>query len=310
MVVTPIAGFPRLAILRRKQILSWIAAQPKSRFDAISPFIDISSVEQAEQNLQRLIDSEKRRQSDAALRIAENQGAVENYWTQSGKPGKSAIEWARDELQKDSKAAEAELQALQSTSKLLDQVHLESTKWHERRSKVAPAQTALAQADKRVADEQGKTAANASTLIRVLEAAQAFFHQHGASEHCPLCESKEFAAGLPQAVGQRLAGIQALQGALHDQERIRRQLEAVKRESETQEREFISSSLGAAKALTDQGFPPTPALPKVLFDAAGALLAEKAPTTPLAETLVKEAGPFLPRVATEIRARTEKKGYG
>jgi len=88
VVVTPIAGFPRLAILRRKQILSWIAAQPKSRFDAISPFIDISSVEQAEQNLQRLIDSEKRRQSDAALRIAENQGAVENYWTQSGKPGR------------------------------------------------------------------------------------------------------------------------------------------------------------------------------------------------------------------------------
>lgn len=310
VVVDPATGFPRLAILRRKQILSWIAAQPKSRFDAISPFIDISAVEQAEQNLQRLIESEKQRQGDAAARIAENQGAVENFWTQSGKPGKSAIEWARGELQKDTKTTESELVALQSLAKLLDQLAIESNRWRERSAKIVPALAALAEADKRLDEEQAKTSADAAALVRVLEAAQTFFHQHGESEHCPLCESKEFAKGLSSKVGQRLGGIQALQGALREHQNAGRQLDAAKSDAQRQEKELVAVGMAVAKTITSENFPTEPPLPKSLRDAAQALNAAKdSSTSAIADALVKEAAAFSAPLASEIRSRAEKKGF-
>lgn len=308
VVVDPATGSPRLAILRRKQILSWIAAQPKSRFDVISPFIDISAVEQAEQNLQRLIESEKQRQGDAAARIAENQGAVENFWTQSGNPGKSAIEWARGELQKDTKTAESELVALQSLAKLLDQLAIESNRWRESRTKIAPALAALAEADKRLGEEQAKTSADAAALVRVLEAAKAFFHQHGESEQCPLCESKEFAKGLSSKVGQRLGGIQALQGALREQQNARSQLDAAKSDAQRQENELVVIGAAVAKTVTSENFPTEPPLAtQGLRDAAQALNAAK--DSPIADALVKEAAAFSAPLANEILSRAEKKGF-
>lgn len=310
VIVDPVEGFPRLAILRRKQILSWIAAQPKSRFDAVSPFIDISAVEQAEHNLQKLIDSEKQRQGEAAVGIAENQGAVENFWTQSGKPGASAIEWARGELQKDLKTAEAELGLLQSAVRFLDRLLTESTRWRDASARVAPAAAALADADKRVTEEQAKTSANAGSLLQVLVAAQAFFHQHGASETCPLCDSKEFATGLSAKVGERLGGIQALQGAVREQQKTKAQLEAVKTDAQRQERELIAASVAVAQALTAPGFPGTPALPEPLRDAIQAISGAKGSVTAaMADVLVKQAMGVPAQLATEIRLRLENKGF-
>ena len=84
VTVTPPTDRPRAKVLRRSQILELIAQQPKNRFDAIRPFLDIETVEQSEASLKKLIEQEKANSRVAIARIDENRMAVENFWQEAG----------------------------------------------------------------------------------------------------------------------------------------------------------------------------------------------------------------------------------
>ena len=78
VMVSPNEGRPYAAVLRRGQILGLIAQQPRNRFDAIRPFLDIDAVEKSAVALKQLIDQETANERTASARIEENRVAVEN----------------------------------------------------------------------------------------------------------------------------------------------------------------------------------------------------------------------------------------
>ncbi|MCI0390679.1 MAG: ATP-binding protein [Acidobacteria bacterium] len=98
-VVDPDAGRPQVKVLRRSQLLNLIAAQAKDRYEVISPFIDISGAEKSGNSLRRLLESERVSLESASARIEENRAALERFWEQAGRPGISALSWARSEVQ-------------------------------------------------------------------------------------------------------------------------------------------------------------------------------------------------------------------
>ncbi|MEI2692567.1 MAG: ATP-binding protein [Anaerolineae bacterium] len=71
VTVAPAEGRPYAAVLRRGQILDLIAQQPRHRFDAIRPFLDIDAVEKSEAALKQLIDQETLNERTSLARIEE-----------------------------------------------------------------------------------------------------------------------------------------------------------------------------------------------------------------------------------------------
>jgi energy-coupling factor transporter ATP-binding protein EcfA2 len=214
VTVVPAEGRPQAAVLRRSQILGLIAQQPRHRFDAIRPFLDIDAVEKSEAALKQLIDQETANERTALARIEESRVAVENFWLEAGKPGREAVTWARAELRKDNSGLQAEYAALQDWIGRVERLVAEERRFAECQAEASAASGDLRTADAQVAQEQKRAAQQAGDLVALLQAADAYFqaHEHGAA--CPLCGSTERALGLSDRVRQQLQGITALTDAL------------------------------------------------------------------------------------------------
>ena len=131
VTVTPATDRPRAAVLRRGQILGLIAQQPKNRFDAIRPFLEIETVEQSEATLKKLIEQEQANSQTALARIEENRIAVENFWQEAGGPGTEALSWARQELQTDTKGLERDVKTYDTFIRLAEQLLTEEERLRE-----------------------------------------------------------------------------------------------------------------------------------------------------------------------------------
>ena len=226
VVVAPDQGRPHAAVLRRGQILGLIAQQPRNRFDAIRPFLDIDTVEQSEAALKQLIDQETANERTASARIEENRGALENFWLEAGRPGREALAWARAELRNDTSSLQAEYASLQILIERVDALIAEERRLAQSEadawSALAVQQTVAAQA----AQEQARASLQAGDLVAILQAADAYFQVCGHGHTCPLCGSGERAGGLPDRVREQLQGIVALTDALARLEAANRHLVA------------------------------------------------------------------------------------
>jgi energy-coupling factor transporter ATP-binding protein EcfA2 len=83
-VVSPSGTRPRIAILRRHQIISLVAGSPANRYEAVRPFIAIDAIDESERSLRDLINSSTKQLSLAEARTGENLQTIENVWKQAG----------------------------------------------------------------------------------------------------------------------------------------------------------------------------------------------------------------------------------
>jgi recombinational DNA repair ATPase RecF len=266
--VNPELGRPQVEILRRSKILSLISEEPKDRYSTISPFIDISPVEQCEEALRKLLQEEKKNRETAAARIEENRVAVENFWKEAGIPGSNALVWARSEIAKDASKLEAELEQLETLVKGLetcDTQRRQLTQYQEEADKKAKA---YEDAVKKVREEEDKISNEERDLVGILEAANTFFYTHESDEKCPLCGSPEFAAGLSLRVAQKLEFIRSLTEALRFQSEAQKASELAVKQVARQKDVFINEAARLSALIKSDQLPSGVALPSVLFDAA------------------------------------------
>lgn len=216
VVITPDQGRPRAAILRRSQILSLVASPPKSRFDAVRPFLDIESVESSEATLRNLIDQEKKGRETAVARIDENLGTIDSFWREAGAPAPGALMWARREITADTSVLQAQVAALDETLKTINKLTVEEANRSQLAGEISQLEIMQVQYKEQVALEQARVAGDAGELVSVLEAAQGYLHSHPSVSFCPLCGSGEMVVGLADRVEDRLAGLRALADALRN----------------------------------------------------------------------------------------------
>lgn len=213
VVVAPNTPRPKAQILRRSQILDLIAGQPKDRFDAVRPFLDIDAVEASEASLRRLLDQERKGRDTAIARIEENRTAVGNFWNEAGSPGLDPISWARTELSRDVSQIQEQINILGRMIQAANKVVSEQEKlvaWELMRKQ---AEAQYADNMGRVAQEQTRVSKEAGDLIAVLEAAHTYLLRRPTVDACPVCGSAENAADLPQRIEESLARVHALRNA-------------------------------------------------------------------------------------------------
>ena len=249
VIVSPDDDRPQALVLRRSQMLDLIEQQPKDRFDAIRPFLDVGSVEISEANLRKLLDEEKDNSEIAVARIEENRAAVETFWNDAGRPKTDCLTWARGELAKGTTQHEAELEYLRQLVEEIDRVDSEWRRFSEAKARLSTVEDALKENEEVVAREQSAMTERASTLVGILNAAKGYFHAHEAPEECPLCGSTEHAEGLPERVDEQLNAIRALDEALRVCDQVERKCQAARAQRRQQEGVLFEAAECLAKRL-------------------------------------------------------------
>ncbi|SPK70831.1 conserved protein of unknown function [Cupriavidus taiwanensis] len=204
VVVSNEALRPKVAVLRRSQILGLIEAKPAERYKEISRFVDVSGVEASETTLRKLILDKAREYDVATTRVFENKSEIERFWVQAGSPRSDAIAWARQEVQKDQSNLDQRKAAVDRLITLWDGLSAHPQKADALASQLTISEASLIEAKHELATLKDSVASDYLAVLDILKAAQTHFHKHPNPAVCPLCESSEKVVGLADEVDRRI----------------------------------------------------------------------------------------------------------
>jgi hypothetical protein len=195
---------PKVAVLRRSEILGLIEAKPADRYAQISRFVDVTGVETAEGTLRKLAIDKGKEYDTATTRVSENVGEIERFWQQAGSPSPNALDWAAQEVQKDQSHLDTRKAAIDRLITAWDAVAAHPDKLAALAVQAKAAESAHQQAEKQLADVTGSVANEYLAVLDLLKVAQTHFLEHPNPAVCPLCESSEKVAGLAEEVNRRI----------------------------------------------------------------------------------------------------------
>ena len=204
IAVTNEALRPRVAVLRRSEILALIEAKPADRYAQISRFVDVTGVEASEAAIRKLAIDKRKDYETATTRVSENMGEIERLWKQAGSPDSSATLWAKQEIQKDQSHLEVRKVAIDQLVAAWDKVAQRPEGVGALADAVTNAEAEHAKAEKELNSLQESVASDYLAVLDLLKAAQSHFQRHPNPTFCPLCESSERAKGLADEVNRRV----------------------------------------------------------------------------------------------------------
>lgn len=214
VVVAPADLRPRIELLRRQEILHLIQAQPKERYDAIKRFIDIGAFEASEEALRQ--QGKALADERARVRQAEDQSLQElqGFYEAAGSPaGLNPVTWAKQKLAESAASLDGEISAIGKLRSSFDTLKAFPERVETRQKLLVDATKTLADAEAALAAAAAAVTDGAAGTLGVLEAGSQYLQSHSDASECPLCLSKENAAGLANEVASRLANLGALRTA-------------------------------------------------------------------------------------------------
>jgi len=239
---------PKVAVLRRSEILSLIEAQPADRYKVISRFVDVSAVEASEAAIGNLVRDKTAEFNTATTRVTENLGEIERFWKQAGSPLSNAVTWAGLEVQKDQSHLDGRKVAIDRLIAAWESVAAHPMKVAEMAAQSKNAESAQQQSENALGEAKDAVASDYLAVLDLLKAAQAHFLSHPNPTVCPLCESSEKAAGLAEEVNRRIQS----QGELSKLEAAKQAVASKARAAETAKQrvdDAVSSALADAATL-------------------------------------------------------------
>lgn len=224
-IVSPANTRPRVKILRRHKILDLLAGKPSDRYQALQPFLAIEAVDESERSLRDLMNSTKRLQSDAASRIGENLLQIEKLWKQAGSPGLDMMNWAEAESKRGIADLEVAIKITQEYQRLSHALASRIADVDSAFQRKSAAQVSLNEAETELEQALENAETGSEELTELLQAARHYFERHERPESCPLCQSREFAATLPEAVETKLQNMAKVRVALNNRTGAQRAFE-------------------------------------------------------------------------------------
>jgi energy-coupling factor transporter ATP-binding protein EcfA2 len=223
--VSPIDSNPKIEILRRRQILSLIEAQPKKRYEVISRFIDVSGVEESEASLNKLIKDLRRDNDQVVARIQENLQTIEDFYSVADVKDQNIIDWAEEETSRDFSLLEQEIKELGELKSSFSALSQQLDRANQANTGLSVAEHEKVQAQRELSGSLSDVAENAGDLLILLKAAQRFFDNHPEPTRCPLCSSSENIHELSLRTSERIASFSNLNAAVDKKDKTEQQFQ-------------------------------------------------------------------------------------
>lgn len=235
---------PRLELLRQRQILRLVEAQPGKRYEEVKRFIDIDAFQKSEETLQKHLKTTLEDKAKAVAVEHDSLGALQNAYEVDGSPtARNAVEWARTKVVEptadlDEKAVKlgqvrTAFEALRAFPDIISAATADTTN----------TGINLSSAEQALADAKAACDAGEAEKLSVLQAGSYFLHAHGQVDECPLCRSAENAGNLESRLAERLAELSVLSEAAGKWEGAKKALEAA-RAAEGRARDGLNQGIG------------------------------------------------------------------
>jgi ABC-type cobalamin/Fe3+-siderophores transport system ATPase subunit len=240
--VSPVDSNPKIEILRRRQILSLIEAQPNKRYEVIKRFIDVSGIEDSEVNLKNLIKSLKSDNDKIVARIQENLQTIENFYLVAEIKNKDILIWAEEEVSRDFSLIEQELKCIAQLKSSYEAIARQLDRMNQATVAVESAEEKYNKVKIELSNILASASEDASDLLTLWKAAQLFFNHHPEPNVCPLCQSSENVLDLATSITEKITQFSALNIAVRDKEIAERELQKVRQnlQSATEEIEILA----------------------------------------------------------------------
>jgi energy-coupling factor transporter ATP-binding protein EcfA2 len=258
VVISPSGTRPKIAILRRHQILNLIAARPGDRYAALRPFVAIETIDENEESLRKLINKTRTQVNIVAAQVGENLQTLENVWKQGGASGLSMMAWAELEAQRDTEEISRSIAVIQSYLRQRQALDSRIKDIESSDVRVSSAEEELKNAEYVLNSTLSDAVAGSEDLTQLLRAASSLFQHHERPERCPLCESSELAADLPQRVETRLEALSAVRTALKNKEAAHQARDAAIAQSQTAIRAASLAAEDLCQTCADRWHPDLP----------------------------------------------------
>lgn len=235
VTIAPVDARPRVEVLRRAQITLLLEARPGERYEAIRRFVEAPGVEASEAALNDTVRAVQLQVDTALTRVQENRETIHQFWEKAGKPRAGALEWAAQEIERDTDASDLELDAVGYLQRAFERLLEYPAKFESAQLKLDAALAAHNEAATALEQAVDQTNGTTRELVTLLEAAQAHLSKHPEADVCPLCGSAERARDLAAQVQMRLGAFESLRQA---QAQVRAQTQAV--ETAKQQRDALT----------------------------------------------------------------------
>src|SRR5262249_4122325 len=163
----------------------------------------------------------------------------ERFWEQASHPGASALAWARSEVQKPPSELDEEINRIERLAAECEALLAEDRQMRQSLQAATSAEEELKSADEQVEREKAQALNNPEELVEILEAARKYFQGRNALTVCPLCDSTEFAADLPDKVNAKLSSFRSLADAMRLQSSARQSLAAAQKQLDQQSQKLL-----------------------------------------------------------------------
>lgn len=214
-VFTPSSNQPRIAMLRRDLMARLTESKPADRYQAISRFIDVSSFETSESALAKLQTDLASQSKSAAEAEGRSLELLQRVLTGTGeKTDQNPVVWARGKSASAEGEYSGQIRGLGELLNVVERFHPLPALVASSTDKILKARNELSAAEQTLTDASVDAGDAAAELVHLLEAGQVFLNVHGHIDGCPLCESREHAVGLPDAVAKRLERLETLRLAV------------------------------------------------------------------------------------------------
>ncbi len=247
--VSPLTSRPRIELLRQRQILELVQAQPAKRYEAIKRFIDIEAFEQSEESLRQLGKSLGTEKQTAIAAEQENLAALQGFYEAAGSPaGLNAVTWAKQKLAEPTTGLDADIAAITKLRAAFDALTGYPQKLDDKRNAITSAQAAADSADQAQVAALATADTKMAERLNVLTVGDAYLHDHPDAEKCPLCDSAENASGLATTVKAKLAQLETLTAATTKWKQAHSALNAAKTALQQTEAEYQKAVTAFADA--------------------------------------------------------------
>lgn len=260
--VTPTASRPKIELLRQRQILELIQAQPAKRYEAIKRFIDIEAFERSEETLRQLGKNLVTEKAAAIAAEQENLNALQGFYDAAGgPPGLNAVSWSKQKLAEPTTGLDADIAAITKLRADFEALNAFPEKLQTKRNAVALAQSAADDADQGQLDAIAAADSDAARRISVLTAGSNYLETHPDAAECPLCDSQENIDGLAQTLKGKLAQLATLTAATARWKQAHAELKATQTALQQMDAEYAKAVAALASTQAAHQWKPGVQLP-------------------------------------------------
>ncbi len=226
-LVTPANGIPDAHILRRANILEFINAEPKKRFEALKRFIAVPGIEKSENALREAIKTMEASNKELVRSIEQAEDALNKLWEAEGKSGKTAIHWAEVETKKDMTQLQAVVNEVEAITTAIQRIEIALTSLEAVATEQKDAETEYSNAVANQKQAEEKQAQQNSKLVILLQDAKTYVTQKKEAQ-CPVCEQGVDPSNLLNRLTERIAAMKELSAIIEVTSAAKKQVELKK----------------------------------------------------------------------------------